>query len=51
MLAAVLLGLTPAAVRLPSLYALAGVVVLLWLLIGFEATSRGEARAQVRRGA
>lgn len=49
--AAVLPALIRAAVRLPSLYALAGVVVLLWLLIGVEATSRGEARAQVRWGA
>ncbi|MFW6091120.1 MAG: low temperature requirement protein A [Actinomycetota bacterium] len=50
-LAAVLLALTPAATRLPSIYALAGVVVLLWLLIAVEATSRGEDRAQAGGGA
>jgi low temperature requirement protein LtrA len=49
-LAAMLVGLVPMAVRIPAIATLAGVVVLLWAMVGLETMHHGEARTQLRRG-
>jgi low temperature requirement protein LtrA len=47
-LAVVLVAAVPAVADVPSLYTLAGVVALLWIMVAYETSSYGEARTRVR---
>ncbi|HEX6233197.1 MAG TPA: low temperature requirement protein A [Jiangellaceae bacterium] len=47
-LAVVLVATVPAVADVPSLYTLAGVVALLWIMVVYETSSYGEARTRVR---